>query len=176
LVPHRSLDVLIRTVGSLSGEGVRLVIGGYGPLASTVSDLSDSFPNVDFRGWVSDAELPDLQATFDLFFQVEDPHHPAYRWVSPNKLFDSMAYKRPILVAEGTLAAETVSQVGHGVAVPYGDEVALRDVLRRLRDDSATRLMMGAAGARAYAGRWSPEQQREGLLRAYAEVVAGQSP
>jgi glycosyltransferase involved in cell wall biosynthesis len=172
LVPHRNLDVLIRAVGSLSAEGVRLVIGGYGPLASAISNLASAFANVDYRGWVSEQEMPGLQATFDLFYQVEDPRHPAYRWVSPNKLFDSMAYRRPILVAEGTLAAETVLQVGHGVAVPYGDEAATRNAIRLLQDDCATRLMMGEAGARAYAQRWSPEKQREGFLRAYAEALA----
>ena len=39
--------------------------------------------------------------------QIGDPDHAGYRWVSPNKVFESMALGRPIIVAERTLAAES---------------------------------------------------------------------
>ena len=59
------------------------------------------YPNVTFLGWVPDDELMSTMGGFDVFVQIEDPDHPAYRWVSPNKVFESMALGRPIVVAEG---------------------------------------------------------------------------
>ena len=86
----------------MAGEGVRLVLGGFGPLEDELRSRATSTDNVSFLGWVPDDELIRTLGAFDVFVQIEDPAHPAYRWVSPNKVFESMALGRPIIVAEGT--------------------------------------------------------------------------
>ncbi|NHA69161.1 glycosyltransferase [Phycicoccus flavus] len=167
LVPHRALDVLVDVVGSLADDGVRLVLGGFGPLEAELRRQAACHSNVSFLGWVPDDEIMSVMAAFDVFAVVEDPDHLAYRWTSPNKVFESMALGRPVLVAEGTLGAERGVEAGHGVTVRYGDPADLRATLLDLRDDPARRAALGRAGHAAFTARWSPDRLTEQVLAAY---------
>lgn len=171
LVPHRALDVLVDTVGGLADDGVTLVLGGFGPLENDLRAQASQYPNVRFLGWVGDEVLVSTMGDFDVFVQVEDPGHPAYRWVSPNKLFESMAFGRPIVVATGTLAADRAAETGHGVLVPYGDHGALRAVLIALLDDPAGRHELGAAGRGAFEDNWTPGVVSERVSAPYLRLV-----
>lgn len=167
LVPHRSLDVIIDTVGDLAPEGVRLILGGFGPLSRELEAQAAAYSNIEFRGWVPSEELMSTMATFDVFVQIEDPKHPAYRWVSPNKVFESMALGRPIIVAAGTLAAERVRESGHGLAVTYGNASELRATLMALHRDAVRRADLGHAGRAEYLRAWTPVIVGAKLLGAY---------
>jgi glycosyltransferase involved in cell wall biosynthesis len=167
LVPHRSLDLLVDVVGSLADEDVRLVIGGFGTLEAELRGRSERYPNVDFLGPVPYAETLRILGQCDLLVQLGDPSHPALRWVSPNKVFEAMAMGRPILVAEGTLAAERAAGSGHGVTVRYGDAAGLSITLLALRDDVEGRAALGASGRRAFESVWAPEVWSSAVLDAY---------
>lgn len=171
LVPHRSLDTIIDTVGGLAGQGVRLVVGGFGPLEPDLRTRAASYANVSFLGWVPDDEVMETMGAFDVFVQIEDPRHPAYRWVSPNKLFESMALGRPIIVASGTLAAARVEQTGHGLPVAFGDPDDLRRALVDLRDGVVDRRALGAAGRRCFVEQWAPARITRRVLDAYRPIA-----
>ncbi|KRE62287.1 glycosyltransferase [Nostocoides sp. Soil756] len=171
LVPHRSLETIIDTVGSLAAEGVSLVLGGFGPLEEALQARAERYPNVSFLGWVDDRDLMATLGGFDVFVQIEDPDHPAYRWVSPNKVFESMALGRPIVVAMGTLAADRIAESGHGVTVSYGVADDLRTALLHLLHEPAQRASLGEAGRRAFTEQWSPDIVSERVLGAY--VIEG---
>lgn len=173
LVPHRSLDLVVDVVGSLAEQGVRLVLGGFGPLEDDLRRRAAGLPNVSFLGWVPDDEIMQVMGSFDVFVQIEDPSHPAYRWVSPNKVFESMALGRPIVVAEGTLAAERVAGSGHGVTVRFGDAEDLRRVLLGLREDPERRAALGLAGRREFEKHWSPRAVTDDVLAAYGALLPG---
>jgi glycosyltransferase involved in cell wall biosynthesis len=171
LVPHRSLDTIIDTVGELADQGVRLVMGGFGPLEPELRSRAASCVNVNFLGWVPDDEVMATMGAFDVFVQIEDPGHPAYRWVSPNKLFESMALGRPIIVATGTLAAARIEESGHGITVAYGDSHDLRRALLDLRDDVVDRRALGAAGRRCFVEQWAPARITRRVLDAYRPIA-----
>jgi glycosyltransferase involved in cell wall biosynthesis len=175
LVPHRSLEAIVDTVGSLGDEHVTLQLGGFGPMEEDLRRRASEFSNVKFLGWVDDIELMKTMGAFDVFVQIEDPNHPAYRWVSPNKVFESMALGRPIVVAKGTLAADRVADTGHGVTVRFGDSGDLRQALRRLLTDPELKRRLGAAGSLAFAEAWTPAAVKARVLAAYpkfAEEIA----
>jgi glycosyltransferase involved in cell wall biosynthesis len=176
LVPHRSLDVIVDTIGQMSDGGVRLVLGGFGPLENELRSRAQRYPNVTFLGWVDDADLMSTMGGFDVFVQIEDPNHPAYRWVSPNKVFESMALGRPIVVAQGTLTAERVAQSGHGLTVRYGDAQELRAALLSLRDEPVQRVVLGAAGRHEFEARWRPEAVTDRVLSAYDRLRSDPCP
>ncbi len=106
-----------------------------------------------------------------MFVQIEDPDHPGYRWVSPNKVFESMALGRPIIVAEGTLAAARIEESGHGITVAYGDSHDLRRALLDLRDDVVDRRALGAAGRRCFVEQWAPARITRRVLDAYRPIA-----
>jgi glycosyltransferase involved in cell wall biosynthesis len=173
-VPGRNLETTVAAVAELAGEGVSLVLGGFGPLAAAVAERAGGCGNVRFLSWVPAAELYPLEATFDCFVYVTDRQNPAYRWVSPNKLFESMALGRPIIVGEGTLTAERVAAVGCGLAIPYGDREALKSAILRLKNDPELARRMGERGRAEFEANWRPEVMAQRLLSAYGAVVNGE--
>jgi glycosyltransferase involved in cell wall biosynthesis len=173
-VPGRNLETTIDAVAELQAEGVSLVMGGFGPLAEEMAARAQGQSNVRFLSWVPAEELYPLERTFDLFVYVTDRENPAYRWVSPNKLFESMALGRPIIVGEGTLAAERVAAAGNGIAIPYGDKAALKGAILALKNDPTLARQMGERGRVEFEGNWRPEVMEARLLGAYGAVVKGE--
>jgi glycosyltransferase involved in cell wall biosynthesis len=171
LIPHRSLALLVDTVGSMADENVRLVLGGFGALEEDLRRRAGRYPNVDFLGPVPYEQTLEVLGHADVLVQLGDPDHPALRWVSPNKVFESMALGRPVVVADGTLAAERALEAGHGLAVRFGDSDDLRRALGRLRDDKDLARTMGAAGRRSFEDRWSPRVVAKTVQTAYDALV-----
>jgi glycosyltransferase involved in cell wall biosynthesis len=173
LIPHRSLDLLVDTIGAMADEGVRLVIGGFGVLHDDIRRRAARYPNVEFLGPVPYDEALRRLGESDALVQLGDPSHPGLRWVSPNKLFESMAMGRPLVVTEGSLAAQRATEAGHGVTVRYGDPADLRRVLLCLRKDRTRRISLGAAGRAEFDAAWSPEAVTLEFLQAYRGVLNG---
>lgn len=170
LVEGRNLVTTIETVGELKSKGITLVIGGFGPLANTIEDSTRMYDNITFISWVPYEKLLELESSFDLFVYVTDKDNTAHRWVSPNKLFNSMAFGRPIIVGEGTLAASRIAAVGNGVAVPYGSKEELKKAILMLKENPSLIQEMGEKGRAEFERNWLPEVMRKRLLDAYREL------
>lgn len=168
LAEGRSLTTVIEAAGELKSHGVRLVIGGFGPLADVIGKAACKYDNVMYTGWVTFEHLFELEGGFDLFLYVTDKNNVAHRWVSPNKLFESMAFGKPIIVGEGTLAAARVAATGNGMAVPYGYRQELKKAILMFKDNPGLTLEMGAKGKSEFERNWRPEVMEKRLLEAYA--------
>lgn len=168
LAEGRGLTTVIEAVGELRDQEVRMVIGGFGPLADVIDEAARKYANVTYAAWVPFEKLYELESGFDLFVYVTDKDNAAHRWVSPNKLFESMALGKPILVGEGTISAERIAQVGNGVAVPYGSKEEIKKAILYFKNNPAIAREMGAKGKAAFERNWRPEVMEKRLLDAYA--------
>ncbi|MBI5447058.1 MAG: glycosyltransferase family 4 protein [Deltaproteobacteria bacterium] len=171
LIEGRNLLTAVDACGELADEGVRLVIGGFGPLERVVEVKARAWPNVTFQPWTPYEKMLEEEASFDLFFHLTDPASESQKWVSPNKLFEAMAFGRPIVVAEGTLAARRVESFGNGLVVPYGSKEALKTAVLRLKSDPQLANDMGARGQAEFQRNWRPEEMERRLLKAYAAIL-----
>jgi glycosyltransferase involved in cell wall biosynthesis len=172
LIEGRNLLTVIEACGELEPQGVRLVIGSFGPLEKEIETLASRWPNVTFRKWVPSYEqMLEEESTFDLFFHITDPANEAQKWISPNKLFEAMAFGKPIIVGRDTLAARRVEEFGNGVAVSYGSRQELQEAILRFRADPALAREMGAKGRAEFLRTWRPEMMEERLLTAFAEIL-----
>src|SRR5438093_11988180 len=79
---------------------------------------------------------------------------PNNRLAAPNKLFEAMMFSKPVLVTQGTAAAEIVREVGCGIVVPYGDREALRRALETLILSPAESAAMRARGRAAFEAKY----------------------
>ena len=170
LIEGRNLATVIDACGELEPQGVRLVIGGFGPLEKEIAARAARWPNVTFLAWLPYETMLEEEAGFDLFFHITDPANEAQRWVSPNKLFEAMAFGKPILVGRETLAARRVEAFGNGVAVRYGSKQELQKAILRLKDNPALARAMGEKGRAEFTRNWRPELMEERLLAAYAKI------
>jgi glycosyltransferase involved in cell wall biosynthesis len=171
LIEGRNLLTVIEACGELEKQGVRLVIGGFGPLELQVESHSNLWPNVTFRSWLPYEKMLEVESNFDLFFHITDPANESQRWVSPNKLFEAMAFEKPIIVGRQTLAAQRVEAFGNGVAVTYGSKRELQEAILRFKEDPGLAREMGERGWAEFQRNWRPELMEERLLEAYLKTV-----
>ena len=171
IIEGRNLLTVIEACGELENEGVRLVIGTFGPLADKVREQAAKWPNVIFRNWMPSYEkMLEEETSFDLFFHITDPASESQKWVSPNKLFEAMAFGRPIIVGQDTLAARRVETFGNGIAVAYGSKKELQEAVLRFRKNPELARQMGEKGRMEFQHHWRPEIMEKRLLDAYNQL------
>jgi glycosyltransferase involved in cell wall biosynthesis len=170
LVEGRNLMTLIHAVGELEAHGVALVIGGFGPLEVRIRNESAKFSNISYVGWVPYDEVLNLQSGFDVIIHTTDPKNASQKWVSPNKLFESMALGIPIIVSNGTLSATRVDEVGCGLTIEYGSKEGLKNAILALANDRAFYKGLVERGKREHFDRWRWDVVRERLLASYKKV------
>ncbi|MDP3110498.1 MAG: glycosyltransferase [Thermodesulfovibrionales bacterium] len=170
LIEGRNLLTVVDAIGELANDGVTMVIGGYGPIEHHVKERSKKYRNIRFIGEVPNHVVMKIEGTFDLFAYMCDPENEGHRWVSPNKLFESMALKKPIIVAKGTLVAKRVASFGNGLSIQYGSKDELKKAVLLLKNTPQLRREMGEKGKNEFEENWRPEIMEERLKECYAKL------
>ena len=171
LIEGRNLENIVETVGELRENGIRMIIGGFGPLEEEIARRAGKRENVTFLGWIPYADVFQTESSFDVFIYTTDPGSESQKWVSPAKLFESMVLGKPIVVSKGTLAAQRVALIGNGIAVEYGSESALRDAILELKNDPGRAKQLGRRGKEEFERAWSHEFMEKRLLEAYKDLT-----
>jgi glycosyltransferase involved in cell wall biosynthesis len=166
---YKGLDDLLR---ALPGLEARLLVGGDGPLRPTWEALAGELSlgeQVHFLGDVSDAELPPLYASADLFVLPANSRAEAFGMV----LLEAMASSLPCVTTEvGTGTSFVVQHGVTGLVVPARDPAALRAALQRLLPDAPRRAQMGAAARARVLAEFTPQQLLQRVQAVYDEVLA----
>src|SRR5436309_3048712 len=150
----RGLENIVRAAQET--PGVRLVIAGSGPYApSLMTILSTAEGNVEFLGWIPHEAVIEKTKEADAVIALYDPRVRSNKYASPNKLFEAMMCRRPIVTNSGITAARIVQEERCGLVVPYGDKEALKSVLLALLKSPELRLELGESGRRAYETKYS---------------------
>jgi glycosyltransferase involved in cell wall biosynthesis len=168
LIPGRDFESIIKAGKDI--DNIHIIFAGFGPSMEQVQSLSIQFPYVTFIGTISHDEVIQRTLQSDLLFAFYDPAIPNNRYSSPNKLFEAMMCKKPILVNDGTTMAEIVREENCGIIVPYGDVNAIKQAIMRLRDDPQLAKQLGANGRRAYEQKYSWAIMKERQLALYKDI------
>jgi glycosyltransferase involved in cell wall biosynthesis len=170
LVEGRNLTTIIETAGGLKDQGVKLVIGGFGPLEEQIQSCALRQGNVTYTPWVPYEKVLEMESGFDAIIHMTDPDTPSQKWASPNKLFESMALGKPMIVCEGTLTAQRVAETGNGLIVRYGSRDELQKAILCFRNNPALAREMGEKGKREFERNWRIDAIAKRLLDAYREL------
>lgn len=157
---HRGLVKLVDAIHELNG--VHFIVAGHGEHEDFITKYIANHSNCTFIGRVSHRDVMRLTKACDVVVALYDPAIPNHLFASPNKLFESMCYGKPIVVNDGTRLSDLVSLHKCGLVVPYGDHRAIMDAMRKLRDDKDLRILLGANGRKAFEAqyRWSAMEKR----------------
>lgn len=171
LTEGRNLITIIEAIGDLKDEGVKLVIGGFGPIEDQVKAVASRYENIIYTSWIPYDRLLEIESTFDVLLQISDKGDKAQKWLSPNKFFESMAFGKPIIVGEGTLVAKRVASIGNGIAVRYGSKEELKGAIMNFRKNLHLIDDMGGRGRKEYEQNWRPDIMEKRLLKAYDVII-----
>lgn len=171
LGPDRGLLEAMEAIRGM--EGVTFRVAGTGELEARIRALTDQSTQLEFLGQIDHMTLLRETARARAVLAWYDPSVPANRLASPNKLFEAMMLRRPILVSSGTNMSDIVAREGGGLAVPYGNGKALQAAITRLRDDPSYSDALGAQGRRAFESTYNWPVNRKRLQESYRTVLGG---
>jgi glycosyltransferase involved in cell wall biosynthesis len=166
-------NTLIEAAKILRDENIGLVFVGDGAQKRKLQEAAAGLPNVRFLPFRPANQIP-------LVMMAGDVHLITIRRglegvVVPSKLYSTLAAGRPVLAvaASNSDAARIATQSGCGLSADPDDPAAVAEAIRRMRDDPARLVEMGAR-ARVVAEKYA----RVIELGRFAEVIeqAVQSP
>lgn len=174
LAYYKDFATLIRA--SAAVPGAQLVIAGDGELRDDLQRLVDGLPApggvpaVRLLGPVSDEHKQQLLRECELFCLASCERTEAFGLV----LLEAMQQGRPCLVTElpGSGMPWVVREAGAGWTAPVGAVDAWRDAIARIGAQPQERAERGAAGRRAFDGRFSIAACERLLAGHYRTLVA----
>jgi glycosyltransferase involved in cell wall biosynthesis len=167
LIPGRDFESIIEAGKDI--DNIHIIFAGFGSLTGHVWSFCSRFPFVTFLGTIPHNEVLQRTLQSDLLFAFYDPGIPNNLYSSPNKLFEAMMCRKPILVNDGTSMAEIVKNENCGIVVRYGDVSAIRQAVLKLRDDPYAGKQLGENGRRAYEQKYGWKIMEDRLLALYKE-------
>jgi len=155
-------------LAACESTGAKFLVAGHGPDEADLLPDLESSPACLYLGTIPYEEVLQHTAASHAIAALYDPAVPNNRYASPNKLFEAMMLAKPILVSDGTRAAEIVREIGCGVVVPYGNLEVLKDELERLMLSPSKCREMGLRGRAAFESKYNWSVMERRLLDAYS--------
>jgi glycosyltransferase involved in cell wall biosynthesis len=154
-------------------KNTKLILGGMGHLEKRALECVRSMTNVEWVGYVPGDTLIEYNFASDIMVVLFNPARPSQARTLPNKLFEAMAARRPIIVCDDTESAKIVKKEKCGLTVPYGDKNALADAIVKLANDKNLRKELGKRGYEAAKREYNWSVQEKRLLDIYSEISKG---
>jgi glycosyltransferase involved in cell wall biosynthesis len=146
----QGLDHILEAAHSLQNDDVEdvfFLFVGDGPRKAGLVEKAvlSGLRNVIFRDRVSLPEAVEYMNASDLLL-VSLANDPIYKKFIPSKLFDAMAASKPVLLSVDGESHRILDESGGGIWYPAEDASKLKNALLHLKNDAATRTLMGQKG------------------------------
>jgi len=172
VTPDRCLHLAIEAVTDLPDVDLKIVGPASAAYAQQLKELASKVPNVDLQlSWHQPDYIMKCVRESDALFAIYDPSVPNNRYSSPNKLFEAMMCRKPIIVNPGTSMDRIVQGANCGIVLESLTSSALRSAILRLKDDAHLCETFGKNGRAAYEEKygWSIMEQR--LIEAHKHLT-----
>jgi len=133
--PANSLDTILRAADRLrENKNIEIILVGSGILKERLLRQAKEMKlnNVRFFNPVPKTEIPGILTAADVAIITLKKVKVFSYGVSPNKLFDYMAARKPIICAVEGEIAEKVENIGCGISVIPEDEKSMADAIIHL--------------------------------------------
>ncbi len=168
----RCLHLVIEAVMGIQGVRLKIVGPASAEYAQRLQELASKAPNVDLQlSWHQPDYIMKCVRESDALFAIYDPSIPNNRYSSPNKLFEAMMCRKPIIVNSGTSMDRIVQGERCGIVIDSLTPSALREAVLRLKEDAPLCETLGKNGRTAYEERygWSIMERR--LIEAHKRLL-----
>lgn len=159
----RGISDIITAVKDI--EDVKLILAGPIIDEAILDNIVDE--KVQYIGWIPTyEELIAKTKEADILFRFSDPTHPKTKFESPNKLFEAMMCRKPIIVSDQSSMAEIVRKEKCGIVIKYGNIHEIKEAITQLKSQKL-REMLGDNGRDAYEHKYGWEIMRVRLINQY---------
>lgn len=173
---HRGVDLLVKAMPEISKRhpAATLHIVGDGSEKKALEQLASALGIADrvvFHGWVRFENVPGIVSRSTVCFipHVRSEHTET---TVPNKIFDYMAFAKPVVVSDCAPLARIVSETQCGRVFPSGNVEALAKHVANLLDDPH-RDALGANGRKAVVERFHWRRDAATFLAQVKSVRTG---
>lgn len=163
--PSRGLEYMIDAVGELSN--VCLILAGDGRGSDALKRRIKNKSNIQYIGYLSYESVMEKSLESDILFAFYDVRLPSNKYASPNKLFEAMMCRKPIIVNDGNTMADKVRKINCGLVVPYGDIRAIKEAIITLMENPELCKRLGENGREAYEKQYSWDIMESRIVEAY---------
>ncbi|MDO5018770.1 MAG: glycosyltransferase [Lagierella massiliensis] len=131
----RYLEELKCLVEAIEDLDIRLLMAGFED-GNYFKNLAEEKEFIEYRGkFYYEDEIAKLYSQCDIIFSVYNAQMKNVRIALPNKLYESIIAKLPIIVAKDTYLEELVNEWKVGFAVSHRSVEEIREVVLRLMKD-----------------------------------------
>lgn len=117
----RGINFLLKIAKSMEDK-IDIYFAGLGDLKELIMDYSRKLSNVYYLGYLGQEEVLAYLSLMDISYVVYSPVYEHNRLSSPNKVFEAMAFGKPMIVAKGTSIDEIVDKYDLGYVVDYQEQ------------------------------------------------------
>lgn len=154
-------------------DDIELHIGGIGVLESYFSQISGKFSNITFYGKMSYNDVLSLEKECDIMTATYDPRIINNRYASPNKFYESLMLKKPLIMMKNTGMDTFVEEYKLGEVIDVELENFKEGFSRALdnlisKKDQWTE--MGERGFKLYNEKFSWHEMEKRLLNLYDDL------
>lgn len=91
-------------------------------------------PNIIWHGaFKNPKDLPEIYSALDVVVSTYDVKYDNVRYAEPNKIYEAIYFRTPIIVSSGTFLAEKVARLGIGYDVNPLDKDAVFSLIKRIQ-------------------------------------------
>lgn len=154
---HKKLDMKHLSIGFVGGFRYRSVInfaevvgrdfpsiefhvfGNIIEHKDAIEDLDKECNNIHLHGiFRNPQDMPTVYGQLDLVLATYDATSINAQYAEPNKIYESIFFRVPIIVSKGTFLSEKVNRLGIGFAINGLEKDEIRAFLAELTSDSIT--------------------------------------
>jgi glycosyltransferase involved in cell wall biosynthesis len=175
LYPGRGIDLILEVARLEPGFEFHIVGGEERDIDFWRAKATE---NVVFHGYIPPADLPRHYRLADVCIAPHGRHVSAAgggniaNWMSPMKIFEYMAYAKPIVAADLPAVREILTNGIDSILCPPGDVEAWQAALRTLHRDVGARERLGEAARSRVASRHTWEQRARLILDEASRLLA----
>jgi glycosyltransferase involved in cell wall biosynthesis len=168
LSPGRGIEFLLETFQSSFDENYALVFMGYGQLTSRIKAVAEQYPHIYYYPAVSPTEVLNYTASADVGLSLIEDSCLSYRYCLPNKLFEYIMARIPVIVSNLPEMREVVCSYQVGVVMEDWKSQSLLNALTQLESIDSVYLSSQLSKANQ---EFCWEQQEKAILEAYRRYL-----
>lgn len=143
---------------------------GYGEFSKNAKLLSERYPKFHFGGSISYDEVLQLQASSLCISAIYEPSIRNHQLCAPNKFYEALALRKPVIVCRGTGIDSIVEKNNIGIVIDYSAEEFYKAV-RFLKANPCIVQQQGLNARKLYEEEYSWSLMKKRLIDAYMRLL-----